>query len=189
LFAHGIKAVGSEKGSTMNHLRSLLGVAAVSSTLLAGGVIGLAPAGAAEAAQTSVTHQASKSPSVCYEVENQFGEWLAKDQGCDGKVVAPSGGVHGISITVNGIKQVLYSASPDGVSFDSGNNGDKVNSGNDTTNLRAELSPRRTRHLEYTVTFDDPANNTEVEQTKRDNKLVGDGNNVFNTISFKITHD
>lgn len=173
----------------MNHLRSLLGVAAVSSTLLAGGVIGLAPAGAAEAAQTSVTHQASTSPSVCYEVENQFGEWQDRDQGCDGEVVAPSGGVHGISITVDGIKQVLYSASPDGKTFHSGDTGDKVNKGNDTTKLSAELSPRGTRHLEYTVTYDDPAKKTELEETARDNKLVGNGTNVFNKISFKITHD
>ena len=168
----------------MNHFRSLLGLAALGSTLLVG-VTAVAPAVATE---TGPAAAAKKTyPSVCYEVENQFGQWLSKDQGCDGKVVSPSGGVHGISITVDGVKQVLYSASPDGVAFFDGNNGDKVNGGNPTTQLRAELSPRKTRHLEYTVTFDDPNAAEEVEDSSRDNKLVGDGDNVFNTISIKIT--
>lgn len=170
----------------MNQLRSVIGVAVVSSILLVAGVSGVAAATAAAPAGAA-GHRAGTSPSVCYEVENQFGEWKTRDQGCNGKVVAPSGGVHGISITVDGVKQVLYSASPDGVTFFSGDNGDKVNSGNETTNLKAELSPRLSRHLEYTVTYDDPATNQEVEQTNRDNRLVGDSKNVLNTISIKIT--
>jgi hypothetical protein len=171
----------------MNHqLRSLLGIAAATSTLLVGGAIGATSAGATQAA--SAHGRATAAPSVCYEVENQFGQWLTKDQGCNGKVVAPSGGVYGLAITVAGVKQVLYSASPDGVTFSSGDNGDKVNSGNPTTQLRAELSPRLSRHLEYTVTYDDPNNNSEVEDTKSDNRLIGDKVNVFNTISIRITH-
>jgi hypothetical protein len=169
----------------MKHLRSRVGIA-VSSALLVGATAGLAPA-SAEAAWASAAHQASKFPSVCYEVENQFGEWKTKDQGCDGKVVAPSGGVHGIAITVDGVKQVLYSASPDGITFFAGTDGDKVNSANETTKLRAELSPRKNRHLEYTVTYD--VTTTEVEETKKDNQLIGDGKAVFNTISIRITHD
>ncbi|HEX8509112.1 MAG TPA: hypothetical protein VF635_06410 [Propionibacteriaceae bacterium] len=155
-------------------VRTLVGIVAVSSTLLAGGV--------------STVASAKPSPSVCYEVENQYGEWKSKDQGCDGKIVAPSGGVHGISITVDGVKQVLYSASPDGVSFESGDNGDKVNGSNPTKKLRAALSPRKTRNLVYTVTYDDPINQEEVEETNRNNKLVGDGDNVINTISIKISN-
>jgi len=174
----------------MKQLRSLIGVAAVSSTLLVGGVTELASARATQPAPAgAVANSSGTSPSVCYEVENQFGEWLKKDQACDGKVVTPSGGVRGLAITVDGVKQVLYSASPDGVTFSSGENGDKVNSGNKTTKLKAELSPRKSRHLEYTVTYDDPVNSTEVERTKSDNQLVGDGKNVFNTISIEITHD
>ena len=165
----------------MKNLRNVVGLAAVSAALLAGSVTQVASAGTAGV-------QAASSPRVCYEVENQFGQWMTKDQGCDGELVAPSGGVHGISITVNGIKQVLYSASPDGVDFFTGDNGDKVNGGVPTTQLRAALSPRKTRHLEYTVSYDDPANNEEVEETKRDNKLVGDGTHVLNTISIKITN-
>lgn len=164
----------------MKNLRTLVGLAALSSALLAGSVAGVTPAGAAAG-------KAKPSPSVCYEVENQFGEWKSKDQGCNGELVAPSGGVHGISITVDGVKQVLYSASPDGVDFFSGDNGDKVNGGAPTTQLRASLAPRKDRHLQYTVSYDDPANNQEVEETRRDNKLVGDGTHVFNTISIKIT--
>jgi hypothetical protein len=170
----------------MNHLRHRLGIAAASSALLVGGVAGVSSAGATEPSTAGAASK--KFPSVCYEVENQFGEWMTKNQGCDGELVAPSGGVHGISITVNGVKQVLYTASPDGVAFASGDNGDKVNSGNPTTQFRAELSPRLSRHLEYTVTYDDPANQTEVEETNRDNKLVGDGNSVLNTIRIKITN-
>jgi hypothetical protein len=190
LFAYGNKAVCYGKGAAMNQLRSLVGIAAVSSTLLVSSVAGAASAGASASSPAGAArHRAGTSPSVCYEVETKFGEWKSRDQGCDGKVVAPSGGVHGIAITVDGVKQVLYSASPDGIAFSSGDNGDKVNSGKKTTKLRAELSPRMTRHLKYTVTFDDPANNTEVEETKSDNQLVGDGVNVINTISIKITHD
>ena len=164
----------------MNHLRSIIGVAVVTSTLVAGGTAGAALANTAADRAGSSTH-------ICYQTENQFGEWKPQDQGCDGQVVSPSGGVHGLAITVDGVTEVLYSVSSDGKIYEVGSNGDLVNRDESAKRLRAQLSPRENRHLEYTVSFDDPLVDVESDQTASDNQLVGDGTHVINRVSFRIT--
>ena len=164
----------------MNHLRSIIGVAVVTSTLVAGGTAGAALANTAADRAGSASH-------ICYQTENQFGEWKPQDQGCDGQSVAPAGGVHGLAITVDGVREVLYSTSSDGRVHEDGTNGDQVNVDKPATRLRAELFPSENRHLEYTVSFDDPLVDVESDQTASDNQLVGDGTHVINRVSFRIT--
>jgi hypothetical protein len=164
----------------MNHLRGLIGIAVVTTTLVAGGT-------ARAALADTATPRTSTSARVCYETENQFGEWKPQDQGCDGQIVSPSGGVHGLAITVDGDRQVLYSASSDGKVYEDGTNGNEVNTHKQTLKLRAELAPRTNRHLEYTVSYDDPVVGVESDRTASDNQWVGDGTHVINRVSFRIT--
>ena len=164
----------------MNHLRSIIGVAVVTSTLVAGGTAGAALANTA-------AHRTTTSAHVCYQTENQFGEWKTEDQGCDGQVVSPSGGVHGLAVTIDGVEAVLYSVSSDGKVYEDGANGDLVNTDERATRLRAQLPPLETRHLDYTVSYDDPLVGVEVDQTARDDQVVGDGQHVINRLSIRIT--
>lgn len=166
----------------MNHLHSIIGLTAIASTLVVG-----SPAGAATASTSSRADTASASrafPSVCYEAENKNGEWLDRDQGCDGSLVAPSGGVYGLAVTVDGVRQVLYSVH-NGAAFESGTDGQKVNNGKAAKALRAELSPRKNKHLQYTVTYD--VAGAEKEETARDNAIAGDKVNAITSIRLKIT--
>jgi hypothetical protein len=182
LFARGTRAAFHEKGTAMNHLRSIIGLAAVASTLVVGSTAGAAGASTTSRASTASTSGAF--PSVCYEAENKNGQWLDRDQGCDGSLVAPSGGVYGLAVTVDGVRQVLYSVH-DGAAFESGSDGQKVNTGKAAKALRAELSPRKNKHLEYTVTYD--VAGAEKEETARDNTIAGDKANAITSIRMKIT--
>jgi hypothetical protein len=161
----------------MNHLRSILGFAAVTTTLVTGTTAGVASASTAAATKSP--------PSVCYEVQNKLLQWLDTDQGCDNRKVKPSGGVYGLAITVDGVRQVLYSASSDGVVFDSGRDGDLANADNPTTALRAMISPRGNRHLKYTVTYDSGAGL--VSEEDKDGEVVGNGADTITSIRMKIT--
>lgn len=164
----------------MNHLRGLIGITAVTCTLVAGGT-------ARAALADTATARTSTSARVCYETENKFGEWKPQDQGCDGQTVAPSGGIHGLAITVDGVRAVLYSTSSDGRVHEDGTNGDQVNVDKPATRLRAQLFPRENRHLEYTVSYDDPLVDVESDRTASDNQWVGDGTHVINRVSFRVT--
>ena len=89
--------------------------------------------------------------------------------------------------TVDGVTEVLDSVSSDGKTYEVGSNGDLVNRDESATRLRAQLSPRENRHLEYTVSYDDPLVDVESDQTASDNQLAGDGTHVINRVSFRIT--
>jgi hypothetical protein len=163
----------------MNHLRSIIGMAAVASTLVVGSTA--APA----TASTAASRTTSDNLGVCYQAQNKFKEWLDRDQGCDGELVAPTGGVYGLAVTVHGVRQVLYSAT-NGVTFSSGSDGQQVNQDMATKALRAQISPKpANRHLSYTVTYDGAAQ--EVSQDAKDNQLAGNGTDTITSIRMKLT--
>ena len=68
-------------------------------------------------------------------------------------------------VTIDGVEAVLYSVSSDGKVYEDGANGDLVNTDERATRLRAQLPPLETRHLDYTVSYDDPLVGVEVDQT------------------------
>lgn len=125
--------------------------------------------------------------SVCYETENSNGDWLTDDQGCNNDLVAPSGGLFGLSVRVTGVANlhVLYQAFSGGVWSAVKEDGDEVSPGAPIQAIRIKLAPREDRHIVYT-TFS-TAGTVETKFVGQDNAVAGNLTDTLTKLRVKIT--
>jgi hypothetical protein len=148
---------------------TLLGLAILSALTVA------PSAGAAPAAQSSST-------KLCVDVQDINGVWLANAI-CDGRLITPAGGIHGLGIEVKGNNNlnVHYNAYAGGKWLGEEKNGAKLGNGTDPFKaVRILLSPRNGKSVKYTVV--DMGFN---QYDKRNGETAGNMTDTLRSISVK----